>query len=201
LLTETGKSQCKELREKFPFHGDVELILASPLRRTIQTAAYVFAPELEKRQIPIILVPNAQEISPFACDLGSDAGVVKSEAPTLIADASPSWDAVNLDTTLVNESWNSKVRSFVGLSPSICAYSELFLQKEIYAPTLSAVRRRAAELRKWIYNRPEKHLALVSHGGFLHYLTEDWTGYDIARGIITPLIGVNRINVTDAGSS
>lgn len=109
LLTNLGRAQCKVLQEKFPFLQDVEVILASPLRRTIQTAAYTFAPELEKRQIPLVLVPKAQEISSLACDIGYDAEVTISEAPKLIADAAPSWDASNLDTTLVDESWNSKV--------------------------------------------------------------------------------------------
>jgi broad specificity phosphatase PhoE len=108
-LTDLGKVQCKELQQKFPFLQDVEVILASPLRRTIQTAAYTFAPELEKRQIPMVLVPKAQEISSLACDIGHDAEVTISEAPKLIADAAPLWDASNLDTTLVDESWNSKV--------------------------------------------------------------------------------------------
>ncbi|KAJ5364403.1 phosphoglycerate mutase family protein-like protein [Penicillium cataractarum] len=162
LLTETGKSQCKELQEKFPFLQDVEVILASPLRRTVQTVAYTFAPELEKRQIPIVLVPKAQEISSLACDVGHDAEVTITEAPKLIAEAVPSWDASNLDTTLVDDSWNSK--------------------RGIYASNLSAVHQRAAEMRNWIYNRPEKHIALVTHGGFLHYFTEDWTGYVQGKG-------------------
>lgn len=55
-------------------------------------------------------------------------------------------------------------------------------QTGIYAPTLPAVRRRAAELRQWLWNRPEKHIALMTHGAFLHYLTEDWATYDKAHG-------------------
>lgn len=38
-------------------------------------------------------------------------------------------------------------------------------------------------MRKWIYNRPKKHIALVTHGGFLHYFTEDWTGYVKGQGV------------------
>lgn len=39
-------------------------------------------------------------------------------------------------------------------------------------------------MRNWIYNRPEKHIALVTHGAFLHYFTEDWTAYDKSRGMV-----------------
>ncbi|KAL2822255.1 histidine phosphatase superfamily [Aspergillus cavernicola] len=155
LLTETGKAQCQELQEKFPFLRDVEVILASPLRRTIQTAAFVFAPELKERQIPVVLVPNAQEISRLTCDLGYDADVTKAEAPSLIGDAAPSWNSTNLDMTLVDGDLH---------------------------PHLECVKRRAAEMRNWIYNRSEKHIALVTHGGFLHYFTEDWTGCEKAQG-------------------
>jgi broad specificity phosphatase PhoE len=88
----------------------VEVILASPLRRTIQTAAYVFAPELEERQLPVVLVPNAQEISHLNCDLGYEDTITKAEAPDLISQAAPSYDSKNLDMTLVDETWNSKVR-------------------------------------------------------------------------------------------
>lgn len=119
MLTEIGKAQCRELQEKFPFLQDIEIILSSPLRRTIQSAAYTFAPELEKRQIPIVLVPKAQEISSLACDIGHDAEVTISEASKLIANAAPLWDASKLDTTLVDESWNSKV-SFMGSAVQIC---------------------------------------------------------------------------------
>ena len=109
MLTNTGEAQCKSLQEHLPFLQDVEIIIASPLRRTIQTAAFVFAPELEKRQLPIILAPDSQEISHLMCDLGSDADVIKSQAPNLIAKAAPSYKAINLDATLVDKSWNSKV--------------------------------------------------------------------------------------------
>jgi hypothetical protein len=37
-------------------------------------------------------------------------------------------------------------------------------------------------MRTLIYNSPESHVALVTHGGFLHYLTEDWSGYVKANG-------------------
>ncbi|KAJ5204600.1 phosphoglycerate mutase family protein-like protein [Penicillium cinerascens] len=100
----------------------------------------------------------------LTCDLGYEATITKSEAPNLIAQAAPLYDLKNLDMTLVDETWNSK--------------------KGIYAPTLKAVRERAATMRNWIYNRPEKHIALVTHGAFLHYFTEDWTAYEKSRGTV-----------------
>lgn len=108
-LTDTGKDQCRDLRDTFPYHDDVSLILASPLRRTIQTAAHAFHPGLEKRQIPFILVSKAQEISKQACDIGQDCDILKAEIPQLIASGAPAFDQVNLDTSLLEDGWNSKV--------------------------------------------------------------------------------------------
>lgn len=92
---------------------DVQAVIASPLRRAIQTAAFVFAPELENRQLPIILAPDAQEISSLTCDLGYDADVTKAQAPDLIAKAVPLYNITNLDTTLIDGLWNSKVSFFL----------------------------------------------------------------------------------------
>ncbi|KAJ5541087.1 hypothetical protein N7494_006163 [Penicillium frequentans] len=161
-LTDTGKDQCRDLRDTFPYHDDISLILASPLRRTIQTAAHAFHLALKKRQVPFALVPKAQEISKQACDIGQDCDVLKAEIPQLIASGAAGFDQANLDTSLLEDGWNSK--------------------KGIYAPTSEAVRSRAAELRTWLWKLPHKHVVLVTHGAFLHYLTEDWSLYDRQRG-------------------
>lgn len=81
----------------------------SPLKRTIQTAAYAFGPELDDRQLPIILVPYAQEISHLTCDRGTDAALVKELAPRLVSEAAPHYDVAGLDMNLVDDAWNSKV--------------------------------------------------------------------------------------------
>ncbi|TGO47852.1 hypothetical protein BCON_0261g00190 [Botryotinia convoluta] len=41
-----------------------------------------------------------------------------------------------------------------------------------------AVEARAAALRTWLYGIEAQHIVLVTHGGFLHYLTEDGTVSD-----------------------
>ena len=58
------------------------------------------------------------------------------------------------------------------------------------------MKRRAAAMRDWIYNRPEKHIALVTHGGFLHYMTEDWTGYVKGKGMYIEFIGLSGALLT-----
>ncbi|KAK9483821.1 histidine phosphatase superfamily [Lipomyces starkeyi] len=162
VLTHRGKEQCRELRDTFPYHEDISIVLSSPLRRTIQTAAYAFAPILKKPEIPFLLVPHAQEISGLACDVGQERRVLEEELPELIPEEILDIDVTKVDTTLLEDGWNSK--------------------KGIYEPRLKAVQERAAALRSWLWQRPESHIILVTHGAFLHYLTEDWTLYDGKRG-------------------
>lgn len=119
LLTEHGKKQCQDLRDLFQHHEDISLVLASPLKRAIQTAAHAFSPVLETRQVPFVLVPLAQEISHLTCDLGADRECLVRDAPRLIAQGAPSYNVDDLDMTLVDEDWNSKVWSLLSsfLSP------------------------------------------------------------------------------------
>lgn len=84
-------------------------MLASPLQRAIQTAAHAFSPVLEKRQVPFVLVPLAQEISHLTCDLGADRESLARDAPGLIAQGAPGYNVDDLDMSLVDEDWNSKV--------------------------------------------------------------------------------------------
>lgn len=55
-----------------------------------------------------------------------------------------------------------------------------------WAPTGEAIEKRAREARQWLRARPEKEIALVAHGGLLHYLTEDWSGSGKYTGEIAP---------------
>ncbi|KAL9104246.1 MAG: hypothetical protein Q9163_000794 [Psora crenata] len=52
-----------------------------------------------------------------------------------------------------------------------------------WSPTDDAVAERARVARRWLKARPEKHIIVVTHGGFLHFLTEEWTGYKAALGL------------------
>lgn len=54
-------------------------------------------------------------------------------------------------------------------------------KKGKWAPSSNALLARARAARQWLKARPEKEIAVVSHGGFLHYLTNDWTGIGAAE--------------------
>ncbi|KAK5123482.1 hypothetical protein LTR85_002520 [Meristemomyces frigidus] len=67
-----------------------------------------------------------------------------------------------VDLSLVQQGWNNK--------------------RSRWAPTASAIEKRAKDARQWLLARPEKDIVVVTHGGFLHYFTEDWTGSDRFQG-------------------
>lgn len=115
----------------------IELLLASPLRRALQTCQLSFAPCLE-RGLVIVAVPHAEEVSTTPSDTGSAREILAKE-----------FDAV--DFHLLKGDWFSREGEFTS--------------------DAKAVNERAKKLRKWIKQRPEKEVALVSHGFFNHFLT------------------------------
>ncbi|KAK3707041.1 hypothetical protein LTR37_012373 [Vermiconidia calcicola] len=137
-LTPEGEEQCRKRRETFDRHDNVELLLASPLRRALQTCTITFQPGIE-RGLSIIALPMAEEASDAPCDTGSAVEVLKKEFP----------DTVDFDN--VKHDW--------------------YVHEGEYAFEPKALIARAAKLRRWIKGRPEKEIALVSHGFFNHFLT------------------------------
>lgn len=78
-LTKRGREQCERLRESFPYHSQVDCVVASPIRRTIQTALIGFEPAIEKNNLKIILAPRAQETSDKPSDTGTDVEKLRQE--------------------------------------------------------------------------------------------------------------------------
>ncbi|KAI9890461.1 MAG: hypothetical protein M1814_003945 [Vezdaea aestivalis] len=65
---------------------------------------------------------------------------------------------------------------FAGLSVDLSLVTPGWESKQgPYEPTPEAIRARAAEARTWLKAQKESDIVVVTHGGFLHYLTEDWT--------------------------
>ena len=159
-LTPLGEDQCENIRStSFPDQSKISLITASPLRRTLHTAALIFNQALtsNSRCLPRILaLPDAQETSDEPCDTGSD--------PSLLHDivAENNWP---VDLSLIEDSWNVKTL------------------ENRYSPRSSAIEARAHEtrillrqnIRELVRNGDiDAQVVLVSHGGYLHYFTDDW---------------------------
>nr|POE49134.1 putative phosphatase spac5h10.03 [Quercus suber] len=151
LLTPYGEEQCRDLASKFPYHDNVDLVVASPLKRTIYTALHGFGDDIQTKDIKVIALPELQETSDLPCDTGSSPEDIAAE-----------FDGKPIDLTLVQPDWNSK--------------------KSRWAPTAPEIEKRARDARVWLMARPEKEIVVVTHGGFLHYFTEDWTGSEKFTG-------------------
>ncbi|KAL8650630.1 MAG: hypothetical protein Q9210_003716 [Variospora velana] len=73
-----------------------------------------------------------------------------------------------VDLSLIPDDWDSK--------------------KGKWAADHVAVEARCREARNWLKSREEEHIVVVSHGGLLHYLTEDWTGSGKFQGTRRPFL-------------
>ena len=155
-LTPFGEEQCATLANSFPAHPEITHLVASPLRRTLYTALLSF-PEAVARGIKVIALPELQETSDLPCDTGSERAVLEKEFSDKV------------DLNLVGEGWNSK--------------------KGKWSPAASAIESRARDARIWLQNLAEKHqeentdgrdihIVVVTHGGYLHYFTEDWNEHE-----------------------
>jgi broad specificity phosphatase PhoE len=145
MLTDHGAEQCQNLCDNFKYHDDIDLLLASPMRRTIQTCKLSFKPAVDRGQ-KILLMPLAQESSDTQMDTGSEVSVIREAFGDLV------------DTHRIEEihpHWYKNVGKF-GPGP----------EQQI---------ERARMLRSFIRNRPEKNIVLVTHGSFAHAITGNFT--------------------------
>jgi hypothetical protein len=84
--------------------------MASGLKRTIQTAVTAFAPTLARPEVPLLLVPLAQEISAKPCDTGTDARELREGMDKVLEDVDVKFKHVGrIDYSLLEEGWNGKV--------------------------------------------------------------------------------------------
>lgn len=193
-LTPFGETQCATLRSKLlDTYGvdptKISLVTASPLIRTIHTAALTFADtlapqtQLKGKKTEILALPTAQETSSYPCDTGSAPEDLK------VACAKAGWP---VDLSRVHADWTDK-------SPS-----------SPYAPTNTKLAARARETRRILLQEAKKlqqstgrdvEIVLVTHGGLLHYLTEDWEDANLGTGTgwhNTELRSYNFVDETDS---
>lgn len=74
------------------------------------------------------------------------------------------------------------------------------MQEGKWAPDRASVQKRAAKLRSWLFGRKEDVVVVVSHGGFLHALTEDWSGFNASLGKSTTLRLLEQSSLTPQGT-
>lgn len=89
----------------------MDIVFASPLRRTIQTAALSFGPTLSRDEVAFVLLPLLQEIGSLGCDVAiAETGEdVKRMLPDLFAEGELDFDINKIDVSAVTKGWNQKV--------------------------------------------------------------------------------------------
>ncbi|KKA26268.1 hypothetical protein TD95_000020 [Thielaviopsis punctulata] len=187
-LTALGLTQCAALHASFPHHADLTHLVASPMRRTIQTCLASFAPSSSDSDsdpdsgsgsvsgsasvsatpgLPVILLPKLQEIGPWPCDTGSPTALLETEFGAQIdtrrVHAEPEW-------TRKREEGNLHQAVFAQIEKrALAARQEL---QQI-----------ARDYRAREGGDTDVHMAVVSHGAFLHFLSGCF--YEIPRRTAT----------------
>ncbi|RDL37050.1 Phosphoglycerate mutase-like protein [Venustampulla echinocandica] len=156
-LTPLGEKQCETLSQIFPYHSKITHLIASPLRRTLYTALLSF-PAAVKAGHKLLAVPELQETSDLPCDTGSSPAALKAEF-----EGNPKW---NVDLSRVQEGWNVKTGKY---APTASAISSRALEARLFLRSLASQSSQAA-------SGEDVHIVVVTHGGYLHYFTEDWDG-------------------------
>lgn len=139
FLTDEGIQQAKDLCKRFTHHDDIDLLMASPMKRTIQTCQNAFEPAVQRGH-KILLMPLAQESSDEPMDTGSTQEELQKTFGELI-------DTQRLE---LFPYWHTNSGRF--------------------AVEGDALIERARQLRTVLKARPEKNIAIVSHGSFAHYI-------------------------------
>lgn len=157
ILTEEGQRQCAVLSKEFPYHDKVVRCFASPLIRALQTCILSFKQETRHAADPVIAIPSFQEASDLPCDTGSASEVIRRKFGKAV------------DVSRLGEGWNTPEAT------------TSWQQKE---DLLTARAKRArADLFDAIKDLVgDSHVVLVSHGAFLHFVTDDYSGIELGHG-------------------
>ncbi|ROT36241.1 phosphoglycerate mutase family protein [Sodiomyces alkalinus F11] len=169
LLTDFGKKQCANVRNNFHSHEKLTCLVSSPMRRTIYTGLYSFGPydpasampvEDDKGDglLPVIAIPELQEVSDSPCDTGSAVPVLAKEFGSRV------------DFSRVPDGWTDKVSSESPWEPRVGKLEARARTARLFLRELAAKS-----------GKEEVHIAAVTHGGFLHFLTDDWHGIEPNR--------------------
>ncbi|KAI1427550.1 histidine phosphatase superfamily [Xylaria sp. FL1777] len=148
-LTAHGEWQAYFLGKTYPFMNKISHVVSSPMRRAIRTALIAFERVLLEGK-KAILLPELQETGIQPSDMGQPP------------DALEVVFRPQIDTSLLDRKWFLKS------------------QDSKYIPDVALVEARAREarvfLRELAQSGPDDaHIVVVSHGGFLHFLTESYS--------------------------
>ncbi|KAI9666114.1 MAG: hypothetical protein M1821_004049 [Bathelium mastoideum] len=179
VLTPLGEVQCHNLALTFPHPAPTTrrtLVVASPLKRTLSTALLSFASLLPPERpgaAAILALPDLQETSDLPCDTGSPA-----------AELARTYRGRPVDLSLVEREGDAWCR-----------------KEGRWGPGAEAIRARARAVREWLWGRSEEVVVAVTHGGLLHYLTEDMVGLENEQGGEGNVITERQMDMTETSDT
>jgi broad specificity phosphatase PhoE len=138
-ITSLGRKQALNTQKKLK-DVNFDLMICSPLTRTMQTFSLIFPNPIANS----IILPMVREHLDHSCDVGRQPSVLQKEFPNFnFNEISKYW-------------WNNDVP---------------IDEKAINHETIEDLDKRVAKFMNWIKARPEKKIALVSHGTFISRIT------------------------------
>ncbi|XP_050214867.1 phosphoglycerate mutase-like protein 1 [Mercurialis annua] len=164
-LTPLGWQQVDNLRKhvrEIGLNKKIELVIVSPLLRTMQTAVGVFGGEgyTDGINVPPLMVENAG----------------KSNHPAISSLNSPPFVAVELCREHLGVHPCDRRRSISEYRPIFPAIDFSLIESDADILWTADVREenahvaaRGQEFLKWLWTRKEKEIAVVSHSGFLYH--------------------------------
>mmetsp|Transcript_24496 Transcript_24496/g.39494 ORF Transcript_24496/g.39494 Transcript_24496/m.39494 type:complete len:340 (-) Transcript_24496:200-1219(-) len=154
VLTATGISQARRLNSEFKrrnMKDEIELIMISPLTRTLQTAHYVFFEDDEDfERIPKLVIPHIREKLWLSSDVGSN--------PSRLA---RTFTGFNFDH--LSDFWWYQGPNQHRIPPE----SWQIVHEEPDHEFME----RLEKFREILSSRPEKHIAVVAHWGVIYAMT------------------------------
>jgi broad specificity phosphatase PhoE len=144
-LSPLGQTQADVAIESVKNISSIDLIVCSPLTRTLQTYLLVFN---NRRNIPLIIHPDLQEVNIVECDMGSPMDDLKIKFPILLNELN------TFGETFGDLDWLDKT------TPG-----------SIYSP--EQIKERGKRFLQWIRNRPEENIFVISHNLVLQQFLQD----------------------------
>ena len=159
-LTDEGKRQCNLLSKSIA-RLEPDLIVTSPLTRTVQTALFSLPFQLG-RHTPLVALEHVRETVNYLCDARRPLSAIVGELSSM---------GLELDTTSGcahnhDEIWARYERKH-GSAQAFTQHRE--------SADLAALAVRARRAFAWLAARPEKEIVVVTHSAFL------WNVLNMAR--------------------
>lgn len=165
-LTDEGRAQCAALAREIAEHDGlrgVELVVSSPLTRTLQTSLLCFGAQLTgPRRVPLVALEAVRETVNYYCDARRPLSTIAGE----MAQAGVAVDTAAGCFHEHDELWASYERTH-GSAEAFQAHRE--------SADLPALAERARSAFAWLAARPEREIVVVSHSAFY------WNVLNMAR--------------------